>query len=192
MATVWELRRLVPAARGVEQVKKERTWKEEERGGQTFKNDTEGALTNLPADTIVDTDEVCGCRGVLGHGRNGDGEEGKEGPLRPMGRGEQKRLSANKTGLGSPNQLRPNMYTAQTTTITPCYIRIRKYTILAATLSTNINTVLLNLHRFRSPSQASAPTALYLSHFGLRESHQNSATGPGNVAIILPSFLSVR
>ena len=39
-----------------------------------------------------------------------------------------------------------------------------------------------------SAAQASAPTALYRSHTGESESHQNKETRPGNVPMIFPCF----
>lgn len=48
----------------------------------------------------------------------------------------------------------------------------------------NISFLVLNCRL--SAAQASAPTALYRSHTGESESHQNKETGPGNVPMIFP------
>ena len=74
MATVWELRRFVPGAR-MGSGWKEWTGGEWEKGKQTFENDTEGALADLPANAVVAANEVWRGGVVLG-GHGGREEEG--------------------------------------------------------------------------------------------------------------------
>jgi len=181
MATVWELRRLVPAIQEHgRQVKTKRTLLRRNNQRQTFKNDTKRAFADFTANAVVDAYKVCSGSSVLAHGGEektspaGGEEKAEEGPALT------KRLKSHHQAkyVHCTNKIHQYWY---------CTLQA-----MAEIPSTTANTSFLIPDCRLSAVQTSAPTALYRSHTGLSESHQNRATGPGNVAMILPCFLSDR